>query len=253
VINIITDLSFAAGLLAVLLAALEVGYRAGRRALSESAASSQVGTIQGALLGLLGLLLAFSFSAAGTRFLERQDLIVTEANTIGTAYLRAELLDEPRRTELRTALAEYTAHRVFWSAHVRSGIPESVSADGDRFRDRIWRAACDGAAAKPAVILAVLNPVNDLIDLHSLRIAAAHKHLPVPVTGLLIICSLLSVGVISFGCGSSGRRRASLTMPLTFLIAASLWITIDLDHPRAGLLQLSDEPLASLKFDPPPK
>ena len=108
-IAIAKDLSVAAGLVVLLLAALEAGFRAGRRAASEAdgRSSGQVGAVQGALLGLLGLLLAFSFAAAGGRFLEKQDLIVQEANAIGTAWLRADLLEEPHRSELRAALQRF--------------------------------------------------------------------------------------------------------------------------------------------------
>jgi hypothetical protein len=94
---VIQDVSVAVGILLVLFASLEAGFRFGRARGSDAGASAQIGTVQGALLGLLGLLLGFSFAAAGARFIERQDLIVSEANAIGTAYLRADLLEEPFR------------------------------------------------------------------------------------------------------------------------------------------------------------
>jgi len=85
---------------------------------------------------------------------------------------------------------------------------------------------------------------------HALRVSAALKHLPYLVTGLLIVCSLLAVNVIGYGCGIDGRRRWLLTVSLAILISSSLWITIDLDHPRRGMLQLDDAPLKALKFEP---
>jgi hypothetical protein len=97
----------------------------------------------------------------------------------------------------------------------------------------------------------VLGPVNEVIDLHSLRVAAGRKHLPPLVLGLLIGCSALAVGVIGYGCGLSGGRRAPLTFSLVTLIGLALWVTIDLDHPRTGLMQLSDAPLAELQLDAP--
>jgi hypothetical protein len=106
-------------------------------------------------------------------------------------------------------------------------------------------------ASRPEVALAVLGPVNEVIDLHATRIAAANKHVPEPVMGLLIVCSALALGVIGYGCGLGGHRRAPLSVPLALIVAAALWITIDLDHPRGGLLQLSDAPLESLKLDAP--
>src|SRR5690349_19761567 len=102
---VLLDALVLVGLVLVLLASLELGFRAGRRPRDQDArAAGQVGVIQGAMLGLLGLLLAFSFAAAGSRFLERQSYIVAEANAIGTAHLRADVLREPHRAELRTAL-----------------------------------------------------------------------------------------------------------------------------------------------------
>jgi hypothetical protein len=250
---ILEELSVAVALVAALLGALELGFRCGRRAHQgkDALTGGQVGAIQGALLGLLGLLLAFSFAAAGARFLERQDLIVVEANAIGTAYLRADLLDEPHRSDLRAALKRYTEHRI--DATSRLGTPKwdpSVLDEVDALHERIWSAALAGVEDRPHTLVGVLPPVNEVIDVHSLRIAAGRKHIPLIVMGLLIVCSTLSVAVIGYGCGMGGARRAPLTVPLALIIGAALWITIDLDHPRAGLLQLSDQPLQMLKLDP---
>jgi hypothetical protein len=252
VIEIFADVWVAAGLVVLLVAALEAGYRTGRKAASErdGEASSQIGAIQGAILGLLGLLLAFSFAAAGSRFLERQDLIVEEANAIGTAYLRADLLDEPHRSELRSALQRYTEHRIEVSRDIRTSLDPAAQAEVERFHARIWGAASAGVAARPGSMLAVLPPINELIDLHATRLAASRKHLPGLVMGLLIACSLVAAAVMGYGCGISGHRRAPLTLALALLIGASLWVTIDLDYPRAGLMRLSDAPLESLRFDP---
>ncbi len=248
---ILNDLLVAGGLLTALLVALEGGFRAGRRGAQEGDArgGGQVGAVQGATLGLLGLLLGFSFSAAGSRFLERQDLIVTEANAIGTASLRADLLDEPQRSELRGALKDYTGYRIRFTKEGRTSIDTGAAAEFDRQHARIWDAAMAGVNAKPSTMIGVLPPINDVIDVHSLRIAAGHKHLPLLVLVLLIAASLLSTACMGYGSGLGGRRRAPLTVPLALMIGTALWITIDLDHPRAGLMQLSDAPLEALKFD----
>jgi hypothetical protein len=251
VILLIQDVSLAAGLLSLLLVALEAGFRAGRSATggTDAGTSAQVGAIQGAMLGLLGLLLAFSFGAAGARFLERQDLILQEANAIGTAYLRADLLEQPHRSELRAALKRYTEHRIDLSATIRMGVASGAAAEIERLHAQIWGAAMAGVAARPASMLAVLQPVNQVIDLHATRLAAARKHLPRLVMGLLIACSALAIGVIGYGCGIGGGRRAPLTVSLAILIGAALWITVDLDHSRAGLIRLSDAPLEALKLE----
>jgi hypothetical protein len=246
---VVQDLSIAIALFLVLVLALELGFRAGRQQGRQGeAGSGQVGAIQGAVLGLLGLLLAFSFAAAGSRFLERQDLVVEEANAIGTAYLRADLLDAPHAGELREALKRYTEQRLEVSRDMRTRLTPAALAEVDRLHARIWNAAIAGVAERPAAVLGVLPPVNDVIDLHSTRLAAGRKRLPALVMALLIASSLLSVAVMGYGCGIAGDRRAPLTIALAALIGTSLWITIDLDSPRAGLIQLSDAPLQSLPF-----
>jgi hypothetical protein len=249
---VLIEVSVAGGLLIALSGALELGFRIGRRGHGQDPgdASGQVGVIQAAVLGLLGLLLAFSFAAAGGRFLERQDLIVQEANAIGTSYLRAELLADPHRTELRTALKEYTEHRIAAAEMLRQGWVQQILTESERMHERIWRAAREGVIARPEFSVAVLTPVNEVIDLHSVRVFASRKQLPWLVLTLLVMCSLLATGVIGYGCGLEGQRRLPLTLSLTVLIGAALCVTIDLDQPRMGLLRLSDKPLQALKFDP---
>ncbi len=244
------ELLIAAGLIAILLLALEAGFRYGRHAKREheAATGGQLGAVQGAVLGLLGLLLGFSFAGAASRFLERQDLIVREANAIGTAALRCDLLDEPQRSELRNALRDYTAHRLEVSARLEYRISPDDLRKVEDLHNRIWHAASAGVAAKPADLLAVIPAVNDVIDLHSLRVAAGHKHLPLLVLGLLVACSGLAMIGIGYGCGLSERRHRLLTWSLALLIATALWTTIDLDYPRAGLIKINDAPLAELKF-----
>ena len=238
-------------ILGALALATEFGYRSGRRSVKsrEAPSAGLVGAIQGAMLGLLGLLLGFSFAGAAGRFMERQDLIIHEANAIGTAYLRADLLEEPSRTQLRDALAVYVRDRIEVSRRVHRGLTAEDVATIDRHHQSIWAAARAGAEAKPAALIAVLNPVNEVIDLHSLRIAAGRKHLPALVMGLLSVCSLLAMGVIGYGCGLAGRRCRPMTISLAILVGAALWTTIDLDHPRIGLIRLSDAPLEELRFD----
>jgi hypothetical protein len=97
-------------------------------------------------------------------------------------------------------------------------------------------------------MVVVLPPVNEVIDLHTTRVAAGRKHLPAFVLGLLVACSAMSIGTIGYGWGLTGRRCPMMTAALALLIAAALWTTIDLDYTRAGLLRLSDQPLKELKL-----
>lgn len=247
----VLEIGIIAGIVLVLAASLEVGFRFGRRAAgsADPHGGGQLGAVQGALLGLLGLLLAFSFGGAASRFIERQDLIVREANAIGTAYLRADMLDEPYRSNLRTGLEQYARYRIAVSAHLRTGVAPEVLAQVRQQHDQIWKAASGGVAARPASMVAVLTPVNEVIDLHATRVATSRKHLPKLVLGLLLLSSTIALAAIGYGCGLSGRRYLAMTGSLVFIVTAALWTTIDLDHARVGLIQVSDAPLKELSLN----
>lgn len=241
----------AIAILALVIGSLEIGFRLGRRRAdrggSAAVASAQIGAIQGALLGLVGLLLGFSFAAAASRFLERQDLIVRDANAIGTAHLRADLLPPPYRDELKRALEGYAEHRIDSEVLFGAASPR-IRSEFAAFHKRIWDAARDGVRAEPSATVVVLDAANEVIDVHALRISAGRKHLPPLVLGLLFGASGLALLVIGYGCGLVRDRKAPMSVPLAVLIAAALWTTIDLDHPRRGLLRLSDAPLVDLGF-----
>lgn len=242
----------ALSLLAGLLLSVEGGYQFARKAIradwrtADSGSGAQAGAILGATLGLLGLLLGFSFAGAAGRYIERQDLITAEANAISTAYLRADLLAEPYADDLRTALREYVADRVRVSATLHIHLDPQILQRVAVFHDRIWRAASDGVQGNPSLATPVLNPVNDVLDLHASRLAAGRKHLPALVLGLLGLCAVLAMGCIGYGCGLVGRRNLPMTVPLAILIGAALWTTIDLDYARIGLIRVSDQALADL-------
>jgi hypothetical protein len=248
------DILTAIALLGSLLVTLEVGFLLGRRSMKgrQLDAGNQLTVIEAGLLGLLGLLLGFSFSASASRFMERQDLVTQEANAIGTVYLRADLLDEPQASEMRSILEEYLQHQVQVSKVLWRGLPPDAEQKAQDLHARLWNAARDGVAKKPAAILAVLDPVNALIDLHSTRLAAAQKRLPAPILWLLILVSWLGMLVVGYGCGISGRQGYPMAVALAVLIAAALWTTMDLDNPRAGMIRLSDAALIGVKLERPP-
>lgn len=239
-------------LLLGLLLAVETGSRVGelrrRRAPVDKAGDG--GAIQGALLGLLGLLLGFSFAGAAGRFMERQDFITAEANAIGTAYLRADLLEQAPRAELQTALREYVAHRIEVSRSLQLGLQPEVLEQVEVLHRRIWHATVAGIRDQPSLAVVLLGPINEVIDLHAARVAASRKHLPGIVLGLLVVCSVLTLGVVGYSAAVSGRRHRAMSAMLAFLIAAAIWTTIDLDRPRIGFVQVSDRPLVDLALGP---
>jgi hypothetical protein len=239
-----TELSLWAALFLGLVVAIELGFRIGlRQAGRHAEQASHVVTVQGAMLALLGLLLGFAFAGATTRFVERQDIIVREANSIGTAFLRADLIDEPHRERLRDALREYTEQRLALFATADGTRSHDVAAKLDAIKDRIWTIAVEGVQPRPAFAIAVLAPINDIIDLLAVRNAATTRHLPALIVGVLVACALATF--MSIGLTSGLERRRSVFLPgvFAFLVASALWVTFDLDYPRRGFIQVTDAPL----------
>jgi len=222
----------------------DLGYRFGRwTGPRDEAFDRQLGIVRGATFALVAFLIGFAFSGAASRYVERLDIIVKEANALGTAWLRADTLAEPAKANLKAALRDYAADRV---ASLRQPEPEPVLAHIARvgsFHDRIWKAGLEGTAGNPALGLLVLPSLNEVIDLHTTHLSAAKRHLPVAIMVGLLVTVGLSLAMAAFGHGQVGRRFAALDMLYGVVMAAALWMTIDLDYPRYGLIRATIDPL----------
>jgi hypothetical protein len=194
-------------------------------------------------LALVAFLVAFAFSGAGGRFVERLDIIVEEANALGTAWLRADVLPEPRRGELKAALKEYTSDRV---TLLRSRDWDEIHRLLDKVggqQQQMWNIALAGTQGDAPLMNMVLPPLNDVFDLHTSHLALANRHLPRPILIVLLATAALSLVLVGVGNGRSGRRFPVLDAIYAAVLAVALWMTIDLDRPRQGLIQVNSQPL----------
>jgi hypothetical protein len=239
------------GFLATLLLAAEVGYRAGRRtARRRGKAAEGLATVEGAVFGLLGLLLAFTYAFVTARADARKQAVIQEANAIGTAYLRAGLVPDPVRTELRALLREYVETRIVTDASGRDPAKlREVIAASERVQARIWPTAArllDGRS--PTILDSLLfQSLNEVIDLHTVRLAAGRDRLPGAILLMLILTGVISLGVAGRDAGMSGRRRGFQAMTLALLVAAVTTVILDLDQPGRGLVRVSQQSLAELR------
>jgi len=242
------EVEIAVGLFGGLLLVLEITFQLGRLVKRHTRDDeAQLGTIQAATLGLLGLLLGFSFSGAADRFVDHQELIVQEANAIGTAYLRADLLAEPYRGQLQGALKQYIETRIGLFEDPVAPRESETRRQSEELHDRIWQAAMTGVKESPQFNEVVLPPVNEVIDLHAARLAALDRHLPSLVLVTLLIAAAVGVASLGYGCGLSGKRNLTLTTALSLLVSLALWVTIDLDYPRLGLVRVDQQALVDLR------
>jgi hypothetical protein len=217
-----------------------------RRQRDSAWSTSQESYLVGGMIGLLALLLAFSFSMALDRYEERRHLVVQEANAIGTAYLRAQLLDEPHRSRLSGLLIDYTDTRIEL-ATAAPDIIEPHLAKNDRLLTDIWAAvtAARDSALAHGISTPLLMAYNEVIDLDTERKVARKMRVPAPVLYLLYGFLMLTAVVLGFVL-EERRGRLGAAM-LYFLLALYVGIIADLNRPASGSIRESQEPMLMLR------
>jgi hypothetical protein len=229
----------------------ESGYRLGlwRRARDESD-KSHIGALQGALLGLLALLIGFSFSMAVSRYDIRKSLVLKEANAIGTTYLRTDFLPAEQRLEARRLLRAYVDSRLeFVNARIDDSVVARVYATGADLQSKVWTIASAAANQNPQSEAAglLISSLNEMIDTGEARRGAIDNHVPEAVLALLIVVSCGALGFIGYGSGLANRRRLPSTITYIILSTLVLVIIMDLDRPRRGLIQVSQASMLRLQ------
>lgn len=223
-----------AGLFLAMIVLVEFGRRVGLKK-----RFTGVTTVEGAVFGLMGLLIAFTFGSAAVRFETRRNLIVEEANDIGTAYLRLDLLPAAAQPKLREAFRRYVDTRLA----VYRSLPdlEAVKADLGRMAD-IQREIWDGSVAactqvsSPAPCTLLLDALNAMFDITTTRTVAAQTHQPAMIFVMLAIamlaCSLLA------GVGMGASRSWLHVVCFAAVLTIAFYVVLDLEYPRVGLIRI---------------
>ena len=255
------DLSLPAVALVIfvsMIAAALIGYGIHRLELRltkgrQEAEQSQESYLIGAILGVLALLLAFTFGMALDRFEERRHLVTKEANAIGTSYLRAQLLDEPHRSRLSGLLVQYTDNRII----LADVPPERLNAQlatNDRLLIEIWAAviASRESALAHGITTPLLMTYNEVIDLDTERKVSRTMRVPAPVLLLLFLYMTLVAAVLGYVIK---EQRVRLCGAFFVLLTIYFAVIVDLNRPKSGAIRESQEPMlmlqASLKSQPP--
>jgi hypothetical protein len=235
---------------AVIGGASALGVLAGRylRAHSERY-REPIGVLQGALLGVVGLILAFGLSLAVGRYQDRRSDVVTDANTIGTAYLRAQTIAEPQRTQSLALLRTYNdlAIRLTYEIPGSDAI-RSTSAQQGALQRRLWRLAGETLDAHPrdSAPRLYVDSLNDMIDQQTVRISGLNNRVPDAVLWLELLGAALALGLLALYLSVLGKGLvpiAGAAVIVSFLVL----VTFDLDRPTRGLIQVPATPLVSLK------
>jgi hypothetical protein len=228
--------------------AVEGGYRFGnwRHMNASDEKDGPVGAMVGSILGLLAIMLAFTFHLAATRFDARRHAVLEEANAIGTTYLRARFLPDPQRSEITDLLRSYTEIRVQSVAEAR--IVEGI-ARSEELHEQLWSRAVAAAEKDRRSITTglFLRSLNEVINMHSERVFVGLQS-RIPFNIWLVLFSLAVLGMASMGyqAGLSGTRRSPEMPILTLAFAGVLFLIVDLDRAREGSLRVSQQPMINL-------
>jgi ABC-type multidrug transport system fused ATPase/permease subunit len=240
------------GIFIFMLLAMEIGFRSGRRKqASATEAITQANSVLVSMLGLLALLLAFTFSAALQRYEDRSQTVVAEANAIGTTYLRARLLPGGMQDEVQALLRQYLDVRI-QEGRVNATEPELhelLQQQGQLMQTQLWSHAVRAAELDKSVVTSGLfiQSLNELIDTSTTRNAALNRQVPEIVLFLMIATIVLTTATLGYASGIAGHRVTLAAFVLLILIALVVYLIIDLDRPRRGAIQVSHESMQSLQ------
>jgi hypothetical protein len=235
---------------AVVLGASALGVLAGRflRANSERH-REPIGVLQGALLGVVGLILAFGLSLAVGRYQDRRADVVTDANTIGTAYLRAQTIAEPQRTASLALLRSYNdlAIRVTYEIPGSAAIRATAAQQGQLQR-RLWRLAGQSLNARPrdSAPRLYVESLNDMIDQQTVRLSGLNNRVPDAVLWLELLGAAVALGLLALYLSVLGKGLIPIVAAAA-IVSFLVLITFDLDRPTRGLIEIPATPLLAEK------
>jgi len=237
------------GTLALVLIAAEIGYRIGiwlQRRDASTGKTPITGAMVGGLLGLMAFLLAFSIGIVINQHNGRREMVVTEANAVGTAYLRVGFLDDPDRTISRDLLREYVEIRL--TAADDPTKLESLVSRSEEIHGELWSIMEDNVwLGEDSDIMALLiESINEVIDVHSLRLVAGQLRLPRLLGTVLYAATLLSFLLVGLANSADGKRDPIAILLFAVAFVAVLMVLIDLDRPQQGLLNVSQTAMSDL-------
>jgi hypothetical protein len=200
-----------------------------------------------AVLALLGLLLAFTFSMSLARHEQRRQMVVTDSNAIGDFYTTVSLLKEPVRGKLQALLRQYVEHRLVLTpttadeAALQRRLGE-IQVMHRQMEALVKEAVDDGTP----VVVPLVNTLNELTSAHASRLSAVRDRVPPSVVLLLVLAAIIAMVLMGWQQGMSGEWHPVAAIGFTALVCLVLWVTLDLNQPQRGWITVSQEPLRQL-------
>lgn len=234
----------------IVLASITIGYWIGLRRNKRvgNPGEGPIGSVVGAMLGLLAFILAFTFGMAASRFDARKQLLLDEVNAIGTAVLRADLLPDPHATESRRLLKAYVDIRVDQTR--MGGDIAAAIAESEALQLELWSHAIQLAKADLDSEIGALfvESLNSVIDLHTSRITVALQYrIPQRIWMGLLSLAVLTMMAVGYQFGLAGRHNILIALVLAMAFSAVVLLIADLDRGTQGALRVSQEPMLKLQ------
>jgi len=245
--------SLVLGLFLAMLTMLALGRWLGQRslALETEPVRLPLTSVEASIFGLMGLMIAFSFSGAAARYELRRQLVVEEANAIGTAYLRLDLLPAASQPALRNQFRRYLAARI---AMYRA-LPDVVASDAQAavataLQRDLWVGTITGLKeAPPQATIVVIPALNHMIDMTTIRRIAMLTHTPTLIFAALLILGLICSLLAGYVLGNTKARNVRLHLGVfAVIVTLTIYVVFDLDYPRFGIIRLdfADQALLEL-------
>jgi hypothetical protein len=230
----------------VLALATWLGGRFARRSTLVRESPEDFSVIQTATLTLLGLIIGFTFSMALNRYDQRKNLEEEEANAIGTAYLRADLIGEPGAARLRDVLKRYSSERVTNYTTRDAAELKAIDARTAKLQNDMWTIVRDGAMSQPDPLKALaVASINDVVNSQGYSQAAWWNRIPHGAWVLMALLATCANFLVGLGAkGTAAPLRMTILFPL--IISAVLFLVADIDAPRGGVIRVVPQNLHAL-------
>jgi hypothetical protein len=226
----------------------EAGYRfAGyMRKQGNREKEAPLGAMQAGMLGLLAFILTFTFGMSASRFDARKQLVLAEANVVGTTYLRAQLLPASHSEEIQRLLREYVDTRL---EAVKPEKLEAAIIRSEEIHTLLWKQAISVSQETPDSFAAwiFIQSLNDVIDTHQKRLTTHLQRIPETIWGFVYLIAGISMFSMGYYLGLSGSRRSIATVALSVSFSAVIMLIVDLDRPQSGMLKVSQGALIHLQ------
>jgi hypothetical protein len=241
-------------LLLVMTIAAEVGYRVGRRLhpKSDDAGRGHFGSIVGSLLGLLALLLSFTFAMSANRYDVRRQLVVTDANALEALYLQSSLLPDAARGSFKQLLRDYIDLRSQIAGLHHDATEKEISeltARSEAIHGQMWNVVKESASTNPPArgVDSMFKNLIDVMSVHRSRMFAWESRVPDSVIWLLLLGCVAGTAAIGLSGGLGNHRGLPARFIVTILLCATIYVVLDLDRPQEGLIHISQRPILHLR------